>query len=371
MKNHAFIAATAYAKAGLSVIPIWANGKKSLALQEGERKPFEKKIATDEQLAKWFNRQQPFAVGILGGEVSGHLECIDFDLDAEIIFPQFTAIINAENDTLMERLVVNRTPRPGYHVVYRVSNTVVCGSKKLACKPIIVDGKERRETIIESRGEGGYFVAPGSPPAASPYKNSLTWTHHSGPKLSKVQTITAHERDLLWSVARSFNGIQNSIRHQSPDSLSVGDDYDRRGPDITEIIGPHGWTSANGIHWKRPGKTTEGISATWGIVRSKDDLPLFHPFSTNCYPLEENRNYGKYRLYALLNHNGDYSAATKALAAIGYGEQPKQKQQPQQKRRLSPVAEAAIKLIESLPEDELDEVITMLEAQLESSNVGR
>lgn len=369
MKNHAFIAATAYAKAGLSVIPIRTDGSKALALRSGERKTFEQRIATEQELATWFNRQNPLAVGILAGKVSGNLECIDFDLDAEAIFPKFAEMVSRDNPTLISRLSINRTPRPGYHLVYRISNRIVIGSTKLACKVILTDGKETRETVIETRGEGGYFIAPGSPTSANPYRNDLSWKHHSGPRLSQVPTISIAEHDLLLRSARSFD---QATHQPARETLKPGDDYERRGPDVGEIIGPHGWTSKDTVHWQRPGKETEGISATWGICRGKEsDNPLFYVFSTNCHPLEAGKCYGKFTLYAALNHNGDLSAAAKALAAIGYGDQPKPKQQPQQKRRLSPVAEAAIKLIESLPEDELNEVVAMFEAQLESGNVGR
>src|SRR5262249_42289775 len=40
----------------------------------------------------------------------------------------------------------------------------------------------------------------------------------------------------------------------------------------------------------------------------------FYVFSTNAYPFEHETSYSKFAAYALLNHNGDYKAAARAIA---------------------------------------------------------
>lgn len=355
MKNTAHMAAKIYAASGLSVVPIRTDGTKGLALKAGERKAYESRIATADELQSWFLRRSPVpGIAVLGGKVSGFLECIDFDMYAEEIFPKFMEIVGADHPDLVGKLVVNQTPRPGYHVIYRVTGVDgIGGSTKLASEPRLdrETMREVRDTIIETRAEGGYFIAPGSP--ATTHESHREWKHYSGPKLSQVQTITAAEREFILGTARSFNRLANPVVYKTS-NIRPGDDFNARGPDIGEIIGGHGWTTTNGMHWKRPGKTTPGCSATWGVCKStKSSLPLFHVFSSNAYPLEAEKSYDKFCLYTVLNHGGNYSAAAKALAGIGYGDQPVKKK--------SVKVENAIRLIDSLTPEELNEVISMLD----------
>ena len=47
---------------------------------------------------------------------------------------------------------------------------------------------------------------------------------------------------------------------------------------------------------------------------------MFYPFSTNCAPFEARKGYSPFQVYALLEHNADYSKAAADLARQGYGE---------------------------------------------------
>ena len=72
----------------------------------------------------------------------------------------------------------------------------------------------------------------------------------------------------------------------------------------------------NGIeYWRRPGKTERGTSATVNYEGSG----VFYVFSTAADPFEELTGYSKFHAHVLLNHNGDFKAAAKALARRGYG----------------------------------------------------
>jgi hypothetical protein len=65
-------------------------------------------------------------------------------------------------------------------------------------------------------------------------------------------------------------------------------------------------------YWRRPGKDS-GWSATF-------NGNVFFNFSASAAPFEPNRGYSKFQVYAMLEHNGDYSAAAAALRALGYGD---------------------------------------------------
>jgi hypothetical protein len=84
------------------------------------------------------------------------------------------------------------------------------------------------------------------------------------------------------------------------------------------ILTLHGWVyshhSEGRDHWTRPGKNAaDGTSAT-----TIEDGP-FYCFSTSTeFPAEQGLSKGQ--VYAHLNHGGDYSAASKALLAAGFGD---------------------------------------------------
>lgn len=75
-------AMVAYAASGLSVIPLAPQTKKpyGLVLDSGSWAPYQKRIATPDELQKWRNLgASDMGVGIICGQVSGGLYCLDVD----------------------------------------------------------------------------------------------------------------------------------------------------------------------------------------------------------------------------------------------------------------------------------------------------
>lgn len=97
-----------------------------------------------------------------------------------------------------------------------------------------------------------------------------------------------------------------------------GDDYDARG-DFFGLLRQHGWASQcdNTKRWIRPGKV-HGVSATWNEVQGR-----FYIFSSSkeVAPLKANIAYKPWHVFAFLQHGGDFQAAGRALAEMGFGEQ--------------------------------------------------
>jgi len=95
-----------------------------------------------------------------------------------------------------------------------------------------------------------------------------------------------------------------------------GDDYDARG-DFFSLLRRYGWASQgdNTKRWVRPGKT-HGVSATWDQVPGR-----FYVFTSNAAPLESRTTYRPWHVFALLEHRGNFRAAGRALAEMGFGEQ--------------------------------------------------
>lgn len=71
------------------------------------------------------------------------------------------------------------------------------------------------------------------------------------------------------------------------------------------------------IEWTRPGKDRrDGMSATTGY-KGSDVLKVF---TDSWLPLCQDETYDRFGYYAATQHNGNIREATKALAALGYGE---------------------------------------------------
>lgn len=346
-----FEVAMSYLRAGLSFLPVRTDGSKAPdgnllpkeydAKQQREKAvwtPFQDRLPTEEEVGRWYNCPHPAGIGIIGGAVSRNAELIDLDRGA--LLAPWRELVEAQAPGLAAQLTIVRTPRDstGYHVWFRCSAVPTAGNMKLA-EELYIDpetGKNRKRTLIETRGEGGYALAPGSPAAC--HTTGRTYDHISGPPLTELSDITAAEREILIATARSFD-LAAAAKTKSPSAgqksdatgLRPGDDFDARGPDWAEILEPHGWEcmSTNGDvrYWRRPGKDRPGHSATTGYCKGANGQDLLAVFSSNAEPFEGANGtrpctcYGKFAAYTHLNHDADFKVAAKELFRQGYGDQ--------------------------------------------------
>ena len=306
--------------ASISAIPIGANKVPAIQWKE-----FCSRLATPDELAAWYSAGAN-GIGRVGGAISGNLETIDFDVDdetpdfaytADQLMQAWAAAVKMTAPALCERLTFIRTPRPGWHVAYRCKSPVE-GNLRLAAVPTPSGGWK---AVIETRGEGGYALHPGSPahchPSGRPYE------HAGGPAIENAQPISAAERAILLQAARQFCQKPTAEAPKRPASLGVtinvtpGDAFNETAT-WADVLEPLGWTfvghDGDAQHWKRPGGNSK-LSATANF----DGSGLLYPFSTNC-GLEPNRGYSKFGVYTLLNHAGDFDAAATALRAQGFGD---------------------------------------------------
>jgi hypothetical protein len=322
--------ARAYIAAGISVVPIKLDGSKAPAVPSW--KAYQKRLPTAAECACWFERADPFGLAVIGGAVSGGLEILDFDEDAEHIFPAWRAEVEKAHPGLYERLRIISTPRAGFHVLYRCPQEDIPGNTKLAYDPAA------KAVLIETRGEGGYAITTGSPPACHP--SGQRYVTLSGPDLPPP--LSPDERDTLISLARSFDRRVEMPTRVVGTDMRPGDAFEREGPDWSDILETHGWRCVHGAmggerRWRRPGKET-GWSATTGRCRTSEGADLFHVFSSNAEPFEAGKTYGKFRAYALLKHGGDLAKAAADLARQGYGSAPQPKKAKAEKSESRPTA---------------------------------
>jgi hypothetical protein len=339
--DHPVDHALRYARAGLSVVAVACDGTKQPPLGQ-TWKHLQSKIAREPEIRRMFAGKK--GIGIICGRVSGNLETLDIDC-AGLVEP-FESAVRELSPGLLERLSTVATPRNdwgGRHYRYRIAGAVA-GNTKLAQSELRLqfngDGTpeiddrtgERRfapETLIETRGEGGYAIAPGSP--AECHETGLPYKLLDGPTLESIPLITAEEHEVLWQVAKSFNRyVDQREVTDCPAAARTGDspgDAFNASVSWKEILVPARWTvdrvTGELTHWRRPGKS-RGTSATTG-VRSSAGTELLCVFSTNAYPLEGPTNgrvcssYSKFAAFTILNHAGDYSAAAKELRSRGFG----------------------------------------------------
>ena len=292
----------------LSIIPIKCDGSKAPACRWKE---FQSEGPSNDQLNKWFSQKHGMAA--VTGKVSGDLEVIDFDdNDAFNHWKNALKELGVGNPT--ERFPICHTPN-GAHVFYRCDAGVE-PNQKLAQK-LGEDG--RPKTTIETRGEGGYVLVPGSPPECHPSNEEYVLV--SG-DLTQIPTIDGAERAQLLAAARGQTEYIEPAKTFAPPSSSDGN---RPGSDFnaratwSEVLEPHGWEQAGQrgslTHWRRPGKAI-GSSATTNFA----DQDVFYVFTTNAAPFEPDRAYSKFAAHTMLNHAGDFSAAAVELAEKGYGD---------------------------------------------------
>ena len=314
-------AALAAYDAGLCVVLASTDGTKKPV---GEWKRYQSQRPTRDQVVRWFEHGHA-GLGMICGAVSGDLEM--FELEARFMAEhqhEFAKRMKAAGlELLLQKLskgfsVVS--PSTGRHFDYRIIDGPVDGNLKLA-------RNAASETLIETRGEGGFVVLP--PSHGTVHPSGKAWRQKSG-TYATIPTITVAEREALFAVARSFDeapapqpvqpvmGPQRA--QQRPHAGSVGDSWFEAVTDHLEatwttqaLLEHYGWTHCyedrhGRVLMRRPGKD-EGVS---GSINANGRL---HPFSTSV-PFEVNgrATYDRLDIIAAYEHRGDRQAAARDIA---------------------------------------------------------
>jgi len=306
-----------YISYGLSVIP--TNEKKIPVIKSW--KEYQSKKMTKVEVTKEFIK--PSGIAIICGAVSGNLEVIDVDTKYDLtgkLWEELYKIIEDNIPEIFNSLVIAQTKSGGYHIYYKcneIKGNLKLANRKASAEEIAKDPKDKVRVLIETRGEGGYVIAPDT----------------EGYKFIKgspdnIPLITPEQKEKLFFISRSFNEIPAEpvkVSKTSPpinpnntyQGLGSFEDYNQRG-DIVELLISQGWSitkeQGDRIYLKRAGDTTSEQS---GNFHTK--LRVLYIFSTSTV-FEAMKGYSPSSAYAILECNGDLSLASKRLTELGYGD---------------------------------------------------
>ena len=307
-----------YLSNGISLIPVrdQKQGNYEAKTPYGKSwKQYQTTIITKEDL--WFQMDQQHnttAIGILGGKVSGNLEIIDIDVK---FLPGIDAILFKDIELLYPEiwnlLRIHKTPSGGYHLLYRCE-APVDGNQKLAGRPAYEDElsirpKNKTYNFIETRGEGGYVVAPPAMNYSVLFKR-------------EIPILTKEQRASIINLCKSYTKIIKVERPPKP-TVATNDyyetnpfeDYNNR-VDPTSLMEELGWSyykdNSQFIWYTRPGKIS-GVSMSFNLNKR-----FFYCFTAST-ELEESHGYTPAVLLSTILHGGDRKKTYSYLVSKGYG----------------------------------------------------
>ena len=320
-------AALAAYDAGLCVVRAATDGTKKPV---GTWQKWQTQRPSRQQVVEWFSSSHA-GMGAICGGVSGGLEM--FELEGRLVAAggrdEFgRRMKDAGHEFLWRKLLeglVVVSPSDGRHLLYRVDGPVD-GNTKLA-------RNANSETLIETRGEGGFVVLP--PSHGTVHPSGKPWRTSRG-AFDSIVTLTVDERAALFAVARSFDEApapkpvqpvtssqRARLKQWRPDCV-IGDSwFDAVVAHLEStwtmqaLLEHYGWTHVyDDRHGRqllrRPGKD-EGVS---GSVNGNG---RFHPFSSST-PFPSARadkgapTYDLLDVIAVYEHQGDRQAAARRIA---------------------------------------------------------
>jgi len=226
--------ASAYVDTGLSVLPLNSNripdvqrlpllydedGSPLLNRRGNHKrgwKEFQYRLPTHDEISAWFEKDSG-CIGLVCGVVSGGLFVIDFDHEAEDVFPLFVESIADLNLDL----TVVKTGK-GYHVYLR------CPEGVPGCT--VLARNAEGQILIETKGEGGCVTTiPSVHPLGMRYKLE------SG-SLLNIPEVTAGQRDAILDAARRFNKKDAYKPKLYPTLLNPNQVNDRRVRRYVDVV---------------------------------------------------------------------------------------------------------------------------------------
>ncbi len=301
-----------YYDAGFSIIPC----KKTKSPAIDAWKKYQEGRMQHSQIKT--NFKDAVAIGIIAGNVSNGLFFIDFDNKlqrAADTLASFTESLQYKGILQEQESLVVSTQSGGYHLYFKVIEGDMPRNAKLATE---YDDDGTGYAAIETRGEGGYVLAPPSP-GYELIKGSM----------DKVPEVTRLQLDYILDHAKTFSEILPVTEGLEVDNEDDDDELSdrtdklelarqaRRKNSFKKLVNQqfswyafrllleNGWQITPGgdsTALTRPGKNPkEGSSATFGY-KTGNTLKLF---TANDAVFKENRTYTPFEVVSKLQFQGN------------------------------------------------------------------
>ena len=265
----------------------------------------------------------------LYGLITGYnnLEVIDVDLkvfatlqEQNDFWNEYIAFLKDNIDDFDLKFVIYKTKRQGYHILYRCLK--IQGNTKIARL------KEHKEAVIESRGNGGMVVI---------YENKISKLSYA-----EIQEISERDRDIVWSISKTYNYI-NEVEIEQPklkettydeSIIKPWDDYNQK-VSIFDIVGED-VKVVRQLSDKYIVKRIGSENPTSGsIFKSNGCMYLFS--TGTIYPHE--KLITPFIAYTWKNHHGNFTESAKQIYKDGFGTRNAKKNKEIEKRELPKINE--------------------------------
>lgn len=296
---------------GFSIIPVDEN-----KCPIGAWKKYQTQARTKEEID---NLNSP-----LYGLVTGYndLEVLDTDLkvfstlqEQNEFWNEYLSFLKDNIDDFDKKFAIYKTKNQGYHILYRCKS--IAGNTKIAKL------KSHKEAVIESRGKYGMVVI---------YENKISKLSYS-----EIQEISERDRDIAWSISKTYNHIEETtievpkVKQTTFNDAIIKpwDDYNQK-VSIFDIISDD-VKVVRQLTDKYIIKRIGSENPTSGsIFKSNGCMYLFS--TGTIYPHE--KLITPFIAYTYKYHNGDFSASASAIYKDGFGTRVVKKEVEIEKREL-------------------------------------
>lgn len=234
------------------------------------------------------------------------------------LFDRYCENLYNNSPELYKKLPIAITKNKGYHFFYRCKEI---GNYSALAKRLCTETEKQTnpdqkiKVLIEIISKGGYVVTHPT--------MGYGFIQHDLKRIPRISTI---ERQLLFTVGRSFNEYYEPdpiIIHppiHNFDLESPFDDFNSRN-DVFNVLSAlliqHGWikvkTTSIKTYFRRPGNTEHDTSGDYN-----HQLGLFGVKSTNT-DFQKDKGYRPHAVFAILECDGNFKLAAKRLISLGYG----------------------------------------------------